>query len=171
MKKTLITSIILLFSLASYSQELISEAKLTINLPNDKWTLNNKADENGMQAYIYKREPIIDSLNRSIIPNIAVVVEDIDPNLDVVTYSALKRNQTPFDITKVFIHDDGYISFKNAIGYKGLYSDDIGDHIVYMVYLINNKKGVQVIFDSLSCLYKEVDPEFLLTLKSIKKTR
>jgi hypothetical protein len=171
MKKTLITSIIFLLTFSLYSQEIITSAKLTINLPNDKWSLNNKTDQNGTQVYIFKREPIIDSIGRQIIPNIAVIVEDIDPNLDVVTYSAFKRSKTPFNVLKVFIHGDGYIDFKNAIGYKGTYTDRIGDHTIYMVYLINNKKGIQMIFDVLTCIFKETDPEFLSTLKSIKKNK
>jgi hypothetical protein len=171
MKKTLFTLFIFFITFGAFAQETIKEAKISMSLPNEKWTLNQKADQNGTQAYIYKREPVIDSLGRRIIPNLAIIVEDIESNLDVVTYSALKRSKTPFKVSKVFIQGDGPIEFKNAIGYLGSYTDNIGDHTIYMIYLINNKKGVQVICDVVTSLFDKLDPEFQASLQSIKKAK
>jgi len=69
---------------------------------------------------------------------------------------------------KVFIQKDGIIDLKNAIGYKGKYSDTFGEHTVYIIHGINNSKGIQIIFDVLTNLFDKLDPEFKVTLKSLK---
>jgi hypothetical protein len=169
MKRKLIISILLLNILIGYSQELIEEAKLSLKLPNEKWELKDKVDQNGMQVYFFKREPVKDSLGRDVIPTISVIVEDVNKNLDAVTYSVMKRGQVNFKVMEVFIHEDGLIDFKNAIGYKGKYTDKYGDHTLYVIHAINNNKGLQIIFDVLTVLFEDLDPEFKITLKSIKK--
>ena len=151
-----------------YSQELIEEAKISLELPNESWELKNKVDQNGMQIYFFKREPVIDSIGREVIPNISVIVEDVDKNLDVVTYSMMKRGQINFEVIDMFIHDSGLIDFENAVGYKGKYNDQYGEHTVYVVHAINNKKGLQIFFDVLTGLFDNLDDEFKATLKSIK---
>ena len=169
MKKTFLLILLLVNIITGFSQELIKEAKLSLDLPNDKWELKGKQDKNGMQVYFFKRESIKDKLGRDVIPNISVVVEDVNKKLDVVTYSALKRGQVNFEVDKVFIHDKGLFDFKNAIGYKGRYKDQFGEHTVYVLHAINNKKGLQIFFDVLTGLFEDLDAEFKYTLKSIKK--
>lgn len=169
MKKLIILLTLTLNIFFGNGQELIEEAKISIKLPNDSWELKNKVDQNGIQVYFFKREPIIDSIGREVIPNISIIVEDVNNNLDVVTYSALKRSQVKFKVIEVFIHEDELIDFKNAVGYKGKYNDQFGEHTVYIVHAINNNKGLQIIFDVLTGLFDNLDSEFKITLKSIKK--
>lgn len=151
------------------SQEQIKEAKISFQLPNEKWELKSKHETNGFKVYIYKREPIIDKDNRSIIPNIGFLIEDInDDSLDVVNFSIIKRSATPFEVKEVFIHGDKRLDFENAIAYKAIYKDKIGDHTIFVVHLINNKKGVQIIMDVLTVVFPEIEKEFLIALKSLK---
>jgi hypothetical protein len=171
MKKLVFSLILVLNILTLSGQEYIEEAKISLNLPNEKWELKDKVNQNGMQIYFFKREPVVDSIGREVIPNISVIVEDVDKNLDVVTYSAMKRSKVNFEVLDVFTQDEGLIDIKNAIGYKGKYVDQYGDHTVYVVHIINNKKGLQIFFDVLTGLFNELDNEFKLTLKSIKKVK
>jgi hypothetical protein len=171
MKESIISLIFTLNIFTLFGQEFIEEAKISLNLPNEKWELKDKVDQNGMQIYFFKREPIVDSIGREVIPNISVIVEGVNKNLDVVTYSAMKRSKVNFDVIDVFIRDDGVIDFKNAIGYKGKYVDQFGEHTVYVIHAINNGKGLQIFFDVLTELFNELDNEFKLTLKSIKKEK
>jgi hypothetical protein len=60
-----------------------------------------------MTIYVFKRDPILDSSGRSIIPNFAVIIEPIDPKTDVVTYSVNKRAKSAFDVTDMFTHEEG----------------------------------------------------------------
>jgi hypothetical protein len=168
MKKLLPALVLLLNILTGFGQERIEEAKMSLELPNDKWELKDKVEQNGMQIYFFKREPIIDSLGNEVIPNISVIVENVSKKLDVVSYSMLKRGQVNFEVIDVFIHDSGLIDFKNAVGYKGKYNDKHGEHTVYVIHAINNKKGLQIFFDVLTGLFDDLDEEFKLTLKSIK---
>jgi hypothetical protein len=159
---------ILLLTLNGFCQELINEAKISFELPNTYWALTNKKEINDKEVYYYKREPINDSLGRQIIPNISFVVEPIDKKIDVITFSAIKRGQVSFDVIKVLTNEDGFFKLKNAIGYKGTYTDKFGEHTVYVIHTINNKKGVQIIFDVLSELFKEMDTEFLYSMKTLQ---
>jgi hypothetical protein len=167
MKKYFIVLYLLSISIIGNGQELIESAKISLELPNNKWELKDKVERNGREIYYFKRDPIKKSDGVNVIPNISIIVEDLKETIDVVTYSAIKRGQVHFDVIKTFIHEDGVITFKNAIGYKGKYNDVHGEHTVYVIHGINNNKGIQIIFDVLTELFDHLDPEFKVTLKSI----
>ena len=155
---------------ASAQNKKIKEADLSFKLPNEKWELKDSQKANGKVVYFYKREPIIDSKNRSIIPNISFIIEDVDKSTDVVLYSAQKRLSAPFDVKEVFTYEDSLINYKNAIGYKGIYSDKNGiEHTVFVIHLINEDKGVQIFFDITTELFSEYEDEFITTMQSINK--
>ena len=154
--------------ISSYGQEIIKEANLSLTLPNDKWKFFKSQDANGVQVYLYNREAIKDSSGYNVIPNISVVIENVDKKLDAVTYSIMKRSQVKFKVDKVFIQKDGIIDLKNAVGYRGRYTDKFGEHTIYVIHAINRGKGIQVIFDVLTTLFDKLDPEFKVTLKSLK---
>jgi len=145
-----------------------SEANIKLNIPNSHWHLQPKQVKNGFTVYVFKRDPIVDSFNRNIIPNVAVVIEKIDPKMDVITYSINKRTNAAFDVTKVFSHEDGTITFLNAVGYQGTYSDQ-ANHTVYVVHAKNGDKGIQVILDTTTETFASMDGEFLQILKSFRK--
>jgi hypothetical protein len=165
----ILTLLFVFLNSIAFSQELIKEAKLKFDLPNDSWALKDKQFAEGKKIYFYKRESIKDKSGRNVIPNISVITEKVSKNQDVVTYSAFKRMEISFDVDKVFTHEDELIEFQNAIGYKGQYQDQYGKHTIYVIYLINNKKGIQMIFDVTSDLFNELDEEFKKTMKSIQK--
>lgn len=165
----LVTLITFLLDSSELTQHL-RKAKVKIDLPNQSWFLADKQENNGMTIYYFKRQPIEDSEGRQIIPNISVIIEDVEKGLDAVTYSALKRSQVSFEVSEVYTHEGGQFDFQNAIGYKGKYVDQAGlDHTVYVVHGINGKKGLQFIFDVTTNILDKVDSEFLTTLKSIRK--
>src|ERR1700722_18927940 len=64
-----------------------TEAHLRATVPGSHWHLQPKQEQNAMVIYVFKRDPISDSSGRSIIPNFAIVIETIDPKMDVVEYS------------------------------------------------------------------------------------
>lgn len=171
MRAILFVIIFLVNIITAFGQELIKEANVSIQLPNNKWELKDKQERNGMFIYSFKREALKDTLGRDIIPNISVIVEDINKNLDVVTYSIMKRSQVSFQVDDMFIHEDGILDFKNAIGFKGRYTDRFGEHTVYVIHAINKKKGLQIFCDVLTGLFDQLDPEFKIALKSLKKNK
>ena len=148
----------------------LREAKIKIDLPNESWFLADRQENRGMTIYYFKREPIEDSEGRQIIPNMSVIVEGVSKDLDAVTYSLLKRSKANFEVLEVYTPDGGQIEFKNAVGYKGKYTDQGGlDHTIYVVHGINGKKGLQFICDVTTNILDQVESEFLVTLKSIRK--
>lgn len=145
----------------------VPEAKIKFDLPNESWKLNQK--EEG-KFHLFKREPIEDDAGLKIIPNLAIVIEDVEPGLDVVTYSVLKRTKVSFEVVEVFTHEKGTIDFINAIGYRGKYKDQGGlDHSIIMLYAINEGKGIQFIFDTTTSIEETMRAEFDHVLKSIRK--
>ena len=146
----------------------IPEAKIMIDLPNNSWHMASKETNNGVTVYFFKRDPITDSLKRIIIPNIDIIVEKVDEKADIVTWSITKRANMPLDVDKMFLPGEGLINFKNAVGYKGKYTDAI-EHTVYVIHAINNKMGIQLIFDSTTSVFGEVDKEFQKVMKSFRK--
>jgi hypothetical protein len=148
----------------------IKEAKIKIDLPNKLWALADKQSNNDVTVYYFKREFIEDEDGRKIIPNIGVVVEDVENDLDVVIYSAAKRAKINFEVSEVYTSDGGKIGFANAIGYKGKYNDNRGlAHTIYVVHGVNGNKGFQVICDATTSVADKVEGEFLASLKSLRK--
>lgn len=155
----------------AYAQDSVyvfEEAKIKLDIPNPHWHLQPKQEKNGYAIYVFKRDPVMDSSGRNIIPNAAVIIEKVQPKTDVILYSVNKRANGGFDVTKVFSHEDGTISYLNAVGYKGTYTDQI-DHTVYVVHAINGDKGIQIILDTSTGTFGTMDAEFLQILKSFRK--
>ena len=171
--KSVIIGLFTLISQALLTGDLtqeLKEAKIKIDLPNDSWYLASRQEVKEMVVYNFKRTPIEDNDGRQIIPNISVIIENVDEDIDAVTYSALKRSKVNFKVSEVYTHEGGRIGLQNAIGYKGTYTDKGGlDHTVYIVHGINNKKGIQLICDTTTDILDKMESEFLMTLESIRK--
>ena len=153
---------------ATDSTYLFKEANIKIDISDSVWHLQPRQEQNGYVIYVFKRDPVVDSAGRNIIPNVAVVIEDVNPKMDIVSYSVVKRGKCGFDVDKMFIHGDGIIDFVNAVGYKGSYADKM-EHTVYVVHAINGNKGIQIIMDTTKETFPVMDPEFRRILKSIRK--
>jgi hypothetical protein len=155
---------------ASDSVYVFKEANIRIDIPTSAWHLRPKEKRNGYIIYTFKRDPIQDSADRSIIPNVAVVIEKIDPKMDVVTYSVNKRANNAFHVDQMFFPGEGMIDLVNAVAYKGSYIDQNHlNHTVYVVHAINGDKGIQIIMDTTTETFPLIDPEFRQILRSIRK--
>jgi hypothetical protein len=152
---------------AADSVYVFTEAHLLATVPGSQWHLQPRQEQNGMVIYVFKRDPISDSSGRSIIPNFAVVVETIDPKTDIVEYSINKRANNAFHVTSMFTHEDGIITYVNAVGYKGTYTDAL-THTVYVVHAIHGNKGFQVILDTTAETFPAMEAEFLAILHSLR---
>ena len=171
--KILVVFLILLFisnSIVLSQIESLTEAGIQFSLPNKKWKLNVKDKNEDKLVYIYKREPITDSQQRKVVPNIAFIIEEVQDSTDIIIYSLNKRMNAPFEINQVFTHEgsNSKINLSYAIGYKGTYHDKSEiEHTVYVIHIINNNKGVQVILDMTSEVFVKYEKEFLKTMKSL----
>ena len=98
---------------------LIKDWHLKFNLPSKEWSFSRKIEQNNITMYLYSREALVDSLNRKITPGITIAFEKIDPDWDVIEYSAILRSnaRVKWQIDDVFTHEDNRLSLLNAIGY------------------------------------------------------
>lgn len=160
----------LAFKADNLTQE-ITEAKFKFDLPNDKWSLWVNESYKKVVLYSYKREAIFDSANNlDIIPNISIVIEDLDRDLDLGTYTVTKRAEVNFEVIDIYTYSKGNIGIENAIGYKCKYiGSNKMEHTIYVVHGVNKRKGFQIICDGTSSVHDIVESEFLATLKSVRK--
>ena len=160
--------ILFFLPLSVLAEEKIKKAKISFDLPNDKWQPDQVLTMKKLAAYIYQREPIMDSSGTEVSANISFIVEKVEKGMDVMTFTEICKQRVSFEILETITADDDRLSFKNAIAYKGTHSDKWGDHTIYVVHLINKRYGVQVVMDIMSELLPQVEDEFLKTLKSIR---
>jgi hypothetical protein len=169
-------------AICSGEQDTIKAANLLFEKPNSKWHLNQIKDTNERKFYIYKREPIIDSQGRPVIPNIAFMVET-EPdtvNMDVMTYSVNRRGMFHVKTVGMFSGELGTtdpksktrygypkMKIKDAMGFIGVYKDWIGEHTVYLVFMIYKHKGIVIIMDMTTELFDKHVKEFNDGLESL----
>lgn len=151
--------------------EILKETNLKFELPNNKWSLADKKENNDLAVYFYKREAIINKEGQAVTPTISFVIEPVKDPTDLMSYSIEKRISVPFTVTEVFSHDDKNPKIKllNAVGYKGVYDAYGTSHTIYIVHYIHKTKGVQVICDITSELFPTYENEFLKTLLSLQE--
>ena len=157
-----------------FSQTLVQklpEAGLQFILPDNQWSAKKREKVNGnMILYNYKREPITDSLNRGIIANISVLIEDIENPMKVSTYSIEKRKEVAFAVSKILTWKKGDLMLQQSIGYEGSYVDQNKNlHRIVVVHAVWGKKGVQFICDATDSIWPMVKAEFLNAAKSLNK--
>ena len=157
----------------------IEEANMSLQLPNNEWFLANYSDK-GFTQYTFKRNEITDLHGRIIVPAIMLYIEDaVNYEQDIIVYSLQKRlalSKMNIQLTdKILIPDEKefpFSSFENAILLTGTYSDNGFDHIIYMLYIINEEdKGIQLYMDMTKDIADKYEKEFWTTLQSIKKLK
>jgi hypothetical protein len=153
----------------------IKEAKMFLQLPNDEWSLADKSDK-GLMQYIFKRNEIVDSSGRAIVPAIMLYIEDVKDQ-DLVTYSMQKRlgfSKNAIKVEKILTpsNKDFPLPYKNAMVMMTSYTDMGLDHILYMVYIITKEnKGLQLYMDMTKGIAGEYEKEFWTALQSIKELK
>ena len=150
------------------SQYEIIENKLIFEIPNEEWFRNKFVENSSVIWHSFQRNPIKNKNGTNIFPNISFLVEEAGDLTDVILYSLQKRRKMPFDMDSTFIHEDGRLKIKNAIGYLGhtVYEDG-SKHTVLIVHALVDKKGIQIVMDMTSDLYDEYGKEFWSALDGI----
>lgn len=158
----------LLDEILYFSKYEIIENKLVFEIPNDNWFRNKLVDNNKFIWHSFKRNAIKNIEGRNIFPNISFLVEEAGDMSDVILFSMQKRRNMPFEVDSTFIHEDGKLKIKNAIGYLGhtTYQDG-SKHTVLIVHALVDKKGIQVVMDMTTDIYNEYGHEFWSALEGI----
>jgi hypothetical protein len=152
---------------------------MDIKLPNSFWSLVDKVTS-VRTRYLFRREPVIDSLGRAITPTIMIYIEDASQYKQDVTQFSIDK-QTPIKDQGVETermmtqkNDGNYpLSIKNSYIFKCHYTDGTSarlEHLLYMVYIITGEnKGVQIYMDMTKSIAPDYEEEFISTIKSIKE--
>ena len=163
------TALLVLLMFASLAEQKIEIASLKFQMDDENWKLAFDNQNGNFNTFIYKRKPIVDAEGTKVIPSLSFIVESVVPGSNVITFSAQKRMQVPFEVTKVISHESGELSLKNAVGYFGEYKDRNGaKHKVYVVHAIYGDKGIQILGDITKSIESQIDGEMLAMLKSIE---
>lgn len=147
----------------------IEEAGITIELPSDKWTYGGNETKDSILTHYFDRESLpykYRNYKQNISASISFSSESIG-EMDAVSFSAMKRIATPFEVLEVILPKDLGMSFDNGVGYKGKYADYYGIHTIYIFHLKNNDIGITVMCDISDDLFDKINPEFISTLNSI----
>lgn len=150
----------------------------------ENWSLSKLPTDprSGLGGFMYSRKAIVDNAGERISPKAAFIFELVPPipaNLDAATLSdyvilysmdVRKRWTIPTTIDKVYSFSDNLFPWKKAVGYKARYNDGM-EHTVLLVHGLFNDNGrtygVQVIMDSTTSVFPEVESEFIAMLAQI----
>jgi hypothetical protein len=172
----LITSIFVLIIHNNYCDaqiDTIKAANLTFKLPNNNWKLKEVQTKNRQTLYNYERTPIIDNAGRMVTPIITFSVENVPEDFNLAKFTKQKEAECPYKIIAIFDYksDTPIIKYNDAIGWECIYTEKNIQHNLYFIHLKNKNKGVQIVMDMTSDLFKNYKKEFtdaLLSIKGIK---
>lgn len=161
--------LITLIPMLSLGQERIESLNFKFFFPKDLWQLEDNQQVGKKEIWIYKRNFLIDEAERAIVPNFAIISEEIETDINVIEYSAFVRTQVKFNVEKVFSRQTGEISLKKAVGYIGNYTDKNDMlHRIYVIHALYDGKGIQIIGDITDSVNDQMHEEMMGILKSIE---
>ncbi|HVS92417.1 MAG TPA: hypothetical protein VHE59_10310 [Mucilaginibacter sp.] len=159
--------------LTDSARQAVSQLPFTLNLPKNEWHL---AVNEAPRHYIFKRNPVIDSTGRQIIPAIMVYVEDASGFQQNVSIFCSKHMQPLIDngvtTNRMLIQDDkDYpLTYRNAIFVDGKYTSRGIEHVIYLIYIIDkHNNGIQVYLDMTKEVAGVYGHEFWEVIHSIKE--
>ena len=146
---------------------------IVLMLPDSSWHSSHETDT-AKGIYFFKRNPVIDSQDRSIIPAIMVFVEDATKyEGDLVTFSVNKlakfaHRGIHMDEAMFPINKDCPLTYKNGMVEKCSYTDQNIQHRIYMIFLIDKQNhGIQMYLDMTKSIGKKYEDEFVDVIRSI----
>ena len=152
---------------------LIPRTNINFKLPNSFWGLAQKVDGEP-SGFIFKRESIIDSEGRDVIPAIMIYSEDASQYYQDLLIYSFARQQTIIERGVIIDtiktpNDKGYLlALKKSVMYKCHYTDNNIDHVLYMIHAITKDNiGVQIYMDMTKELADKYEIEFINSIKSI----
>ncbi|SYZ72288.1 hypothetical protein TRIP_C20403 [Candidatus Zixiibacteriota bacterium] len=133
-------------------------------------TINDYDDDAGKGIVMFVRNAIIDSSGMSVLPVIGIVYEKLPSDSEDVIYYSLKcRYQSSFarEIDSVLSWQDGFVTYRNAVGYLASYTSKGVKHKILLVHMIHGDIGIQIICDSTESVYEKVEKDMRRFLKSV----
>lgn len=149
----------------------ISEAGISIRIPNLEWAFSEKITSPWMQ-YLFTRNPIADSSGRSSSPTLQITVEGVSQHQGTLeSYFETKvKELAQTNVSLVAAPETLQVGGKEMILLRGKYSYRNIARVVYIGLLLGKSgAAVEVKLDALESLAEAVFPEFNQALQSIMR--
>jgi hypothetical protein len=152
---------------------------VSFSLP-ENWDVNNKLYmspvgtgstlQPGRELYIFYRSNVSSTDSNKEYPRIGILFEAIPSDVDVKTYSeeVLARGHgADVVINETLDAKKLGLSVNTAIAYKTSFISESVEYTQYMIYVIYQTTGIEIIMDSQTETFSGFESEFLYFLKSL----
>ncbi len=135
------------------------------NLPSEKFDVSRNVG-----SIIYTRDSIIDDDGNPIAPVIAIIYEKLDSDsIDAILYSLNVRMRPglSFKIDSIHAATDFNMKYLNGVVYDAYYIKGGYKHEVFVVHMVKDTIGIQIICDSTESIYSKVMNDMLKFIRSV----
>lgn len=146
---------------------------LSFSLP-DSWDIDNKLHlssvDFGRETYIFYRNNVVDINSRNVSPKITIIFETLPGKVDIKTYSeeTLAKWQGDF-LLNIKIVDPGSLGLdlSRTLAYETQFMFEDTEYTQYIIHAIYQTMGVEIIMESKSEMFVDIESEFLYFLKNL----
>lgn len=168
MRKTLLTTLMLLAAWTAAAQVTIPGTKVSFDFPNGGWKYlqTTKIDANtSLYLYSYAAQNLVDANGDTTVPCLRVYVRT-GYKQSVYDFAYERYVQQPFQ--SVYEYTDGLP--KDALGYIGLYTDAVEkrDYEIRMVLLRQGNNAVEFRLETTRDTYEQMAAEFEAVAATLK---
>ena len=143
-----------------------------INVPDvESWNLiTDSGPKQGSKGLLmFKRKPILDSMNRQVEPVMAILYEQNPEAKDAIEYSVGLIGTKNFKLKWQLLGGfPEYSLDKHSVVFEGTYYRDSIEHSVLIAYILCNNVGVEIICDSTTEIYPQVEKEMSEFIKAFR---
>jgi len=140
----------------------------------DNWDINNKLHLSsigtGREVYIFYRNDIVDTDSKNEYPRITLIFETVLGEVDIKTYSEdtlAKGHGADIVINQTINTKEFGLNLDSAVAYKGSYIFEGVEYTQYIVHVVYQTTGIEIIMDSETESFASFDPDFLFFLKNL----
>ena len=136
--------------------------------PNDKWYAISSGEKDDKVKFDFNRLAIERKKGDYVKPLLSVIVEkNVDNQYNLTEYSVTRIKGLNLKIIEDLTKQ---LKIKNSLGYKVEYKSDDGTLLrSYVIFVHNNDYMMQMYIETTADTFKEVEKEFNMIVKSLKK--
>ena len=159
-------------SLCSSQIDTIKEARIVFKLPNNNWSFYERQQpDTNLIGYAYVHSQVIDSNWHSTVPNIAVIIHRLSDSVTSMDFALWVIGSGKLHVIDMLPAAEKLPNLKRYSGAVFKCSDTISglEHIVYIAFLKEKRKGVEIAIDVKSEFFDRFAKEFDAIFKSVKE--
>lgn len=147
----------------------LESGRIEIWLPESWNNQPEKREDPGVTIYHFRRHPVNDGSKRRIIPNLAVLAEDIEEDIGLVEYSVSKRTQLPYRGLSSMELAWMTPGSPGVLCYLAEYDAPSGmKHKLYIIHSLIKGRGIQIIIDGTKSVFDMLDSEYKIILDRLE---